>query len=114
MRRRVKFNPKRRIGREFKADDLQQLAASVRYGGNPEHKRNPGDYGLTPPALPRTDSTLCDLAGVFERRSALRLLQEGIRSGMISEQFRGVFPQNVWAVTESGCPLEAHLVERPI
>ncbi len=29
--------------------------------------------------------------------------------GLISVQTRGQFPQNIWSVTESGCPLEAQL-----
>jgi hypothetical protein len=48
------FNPKRR----FLAVDtdvlkrLDDLSKKVSYGGNPEHKKNPGDFGLTPPASP--------------------------------------------------------------
>jgi len=32
---------------------LLALSEKATYGGNPEHKRNPGDFGLSPPALPR-------------------------------------------------------------
>jgi len=39
----------------------------------------------------------------------LRLLWEGIRRGLISNQMRGRFPQNIWAVTSDGAPLEAQL-----
>ena len=52
----------------------------VKYGGNPEHKRNPGDFGLTPPSQPRADKTLCDEVAVFKRTTALRLLRKGIVS----------------------------------
>lgn len=90
---------------------LQDLAERVRYGGNPEHKRNPGDFGLTPSARLRADKTACNEVGITERRVALRLLREGIRKGLVSDQARGPeqFPQNVWAVTEDGYPLEAQL-----
>lgn len=88
---------------------MAELATRVRYGGNPEHKRNPGDFGLTPPSAPRPDKTLCDAVGVFERKVAKQLLREGIERGLISEQHRGEFPQNVWAVTTQGHPVEARL-----
>lgn len=39
----------------------------------------------------------------------MRLLREGIRRGLVSEQNRKDFPQNIWAVTEDGTPLEAAL-----
>jgi hypothetical protein len=52
------------------------LWRSVTYGGNPEHKRNPGDFGLTPPAQGRKDKTLCDTVEVFERQNALEHLRQ--------------------------------------
>jgi hypothetical protein len=30
------------------ADELRELARKVRYGGNPEHKRNPGEPNRAP------------------------------------------------------------------
>ena len=65
------------------------LAGRVTYGGNPEHKRKPGDFGLTPPAAPQADKSLCDAVGVFDLRTALCLLREGIKRGLVSEQVRG-------------------------
>lgn len=112
-RRRRAFNPKRRI--ISPAPDhtvLKELARRVRYGGNPEHKRNPGDFGLTPPATPRPDKTLCDQIEVFSRGEAVRLLREGICKALVSEQRVGEFPQNVWAVTPHGKPVEAQLENR--
>ncbi|QDG54898.1 hypothetical protein FIV42_15430 [Persicimonas caeni] len=81
----------------------------MEYAGNPVHKRNPGDFGLTPPAAPSPDKTLCDGAEIFEKARAQELLSEGIRRGLVSAQQRGKFPQNVWAVTATGIPLEAQL-----
>jgi len=62
-----KFNPKRQIKKPAEGDSelLIGLANQVGYGGNPEHKKNPGDFGLTPPSDPRLGKALCDDAGVF-------------------------------------------------
>ena len=50
MQRRHKSNPKRRIRESCNPEELIRLAERVRYSGSPYHKRNPGDFGLTPPA----------------------------------------------------------------
>jgi hypothetical protein len=105
------YNPKRRIQKPGACTQvhLQQLAAQVSYGGNPEHKMNPGDFGLTPPSDPRPAKSLCDVAAIFKRKLAHTLLQEGIRKGLVSDRTLGKWPKNVWAVTESGIALEAQL-----
>ena len=72
--KRKSFNQKRRIASTASQAQLEALANRVRYGGNPEHKRNPGDFGLTPSFFPRPDKTLCDLAGIAHRAEAERLL----------------------------------------
>ena len=108
-RTRRAFNPKRRIERNADAAQLSALAVVVSYGGNPEHKSTPGDFALTPPAQPRADKTLCEGANIVTRSEAERLLKEGVRKGLVSVQTRGQFPQNIWAVTDNGCPLEAQL-----
>lgn len=107
--KRKSFNPKRRIASAPVQADLDRLAGEVRYGGNPEHKRNPGDFGLSPPASPRRTKTLCDGAGVFSRALALELLREGIRRGLVSDWNGTGYPQNVWSVSADGVPLEAQL-----
>ena len=106
---RTRFNMKRRIEACHDPSVLTALAQKVKYRGSPLHKRDPGDFQLTPPAQPRHDKTLCDGARIHTREVAQGLLREGVRRGMISVQTRGQFPQNIWAVTESGCPLEAQL-----
>ena len=63
--KRKSFNPKRRIASAPVQADLDRLAGEVRYGGKPDHKRNPGDFGLTPPSLPRDDKSLCDEIRLF-------------------------------------------------
>ena len=107
--KRKTFNPKRSIVADSRPFSNSDLSNVVRYGGNPEHKKNPGDFGLTPPASPRPDKTLCDLAGITRRADAVALLQDGIRRGLVSEQARNKYPQNVWAVTVEGIPMEAQL-----
>ena len=109
---RVKFNPKRRIRADADPDELAVLAERVKYTGSPYHKRNPGDFGLTPPAQPHVDKMLCDMAGITTVRESLRLLRRGVSKGLISEQTRGGFPQNIWSVTDDGIPLEAQLENR--
>lgn len=109
MRKRSAYNPKRCMREECDSGELARLVDAVGYGGNPEHKRNPGDFGLFPPASPRPDKTLCDSVAVFEKEKAKELLKLGIGKGLVSEQMRGGYPQNVWAVTEDGVPMEAQL-----
>lgn len=109
---RKRYNPKRQIRMDCGSSELAWLASSIRYTGNPEHKRNPGDFHLNPPAQPRADSTLCDGVGIFQREEAQRLLKDGVAKGLISEQTRGSFPQNIWAVTKDGYPVEAQLENR--
>ncbi len=109
MQRKSRHNLKRRIRQDVEPDYLQELVDIVKYGGNPEHKKNPGDFGLMPPSQPRADKSLCDIAGIFSKKEATRLLKEGVRKGLVSEQVRNGYPQNIWAVTADGCPLEAQL-----
>ncbi len=107
--KRKSFNGKRAIAACPVEADLKRWGKSVRYGGNPEHKRNAGDFGLIPPASPRRDKTLCDKANIFQRKLALELLKRGIKRGLVSNQVRNGFPQNVWAVSDDGTPFEAQL-----
>lgn len=85
------------------------LVNNVKYGGNPEHKKNPGDFGLTPPSSPRTAKSLCDTVGIFSKKIAIAHIKDGLRKGMVSQQMKGRWPQNIWAVTSDGIPLEAQL-----
>jgi hypothetical protein len=112
-RRYAQFNPKRRlltpVQAQARADELKALAERARYGGNPEHKKNPGDFGLTPPADPRQGKSLCDAARVFKRTEAEGLLKSGLKRGTVSDRMEGDWPKNVWSVTEDGIPMEAQL-----
>lgn len=109
-RTRRSYNPKRAlVAHKPEQAELTAMASKVTYSGNPEHKRNPGDFALTPPSAPRPDKTLCDLAGIQSRSKALSVLRDGVLRGLISGQRRGAFPQNIWAVTSDGIPFEAQL-----
>ncbi len=73
-------------------------------------KETPVIFWLTPPAAHRrADKSLCDGVGVVSRDVAIGLLKAGIGKGLISEQLRGGWPQNIWSVTDDGEPLEAEL-----
>lgn len=110
-KRNGQFNPKRRICKLDECDfhALANLSLQAQYGGNPEHKRNPGDFNLTPPSGPRSGKSLCDTVQVFTRREALQLLRKGIKNGLVSERFMGQWPKNVWSVMDDETPLEAQL-----
>ena len=108
-RSRSRFNMKRRIQERPAPSVVAGLARRVRYRGSPLHKRDPGDFDLAPPAQPRDDKTLCDGVHIHARHVAQALLREGVERGLISVQTRGQYPQNIWAVTKDGYPLEAQL-----
>lgn len=107
------FNPKRKLltaaQASARADELEKLAQRAGYGGNPEHKKNPGDFGLMPPSDPRQGKSLCDVAKIFKRDDAEKLLREGLRKGLVSDRMSGEWPKNVWSVTADGLALEAQL-----
>lgn len=112
MRKRYQqFNNKRKIKKltDTELQHCSELADKVSYGGNPEHKMNPGDFGLTPPSGPRPGKSLCDTVKIFSKKIALEHLQSGLRQGLISERCNGEWPQNIWSVTQKGIALEAQL-----
>ncbi len=116
MKRRNGYNPKRRIAASgtLSQSRLHELAEKSRYGGNPEHKRSPGDYGLTPAASPRPGKTLCDGGRQLLRGEAEDLLRAGFLKGMISPCAENSWPQNVWALSEAGEAFEAQLENRTL
>jgi hypothetical protein len=105
------FNPKRKMCNLEECDfqHLSDLASKVQYGGNPEHKKNPGDFNLTPPSSPRSAKSLCDSVKVFTRKEALAVLRKGIKNGLVSDRFIGQWPKNVWSIMDDETPLEAQL-----
>lgn len=104
----LRNNQKRRFHSSTEIE-REALADRLNYGGNPVHKRNPGDFELTPPAAPRPNKTLCDAADIFRRQVALNLLKAGVRKGLTSAWTGDGFPKHIWAVSENGVALEAKL-----
>ena len=110
-KRNGKFNDKRRMinWKECDFQYLSNIASQAKYGGNPEHKMNPGDFNLTPPRSPRAGKSLCDSVNVFTTKEALALLRKGIRIGLVSDRPEGDWPKNVWSVMDDGTPVEAQI-----
>ncbi len=110
MQRGSGYNPKRRVAPadRWSPDEREARARDVGYGGNPEHKLHPNDYGLQPPTSPRPGKSLCDAERQFPKADAERILAEGVRRGLVSVRMRGDWPQNVWSV-DDGVPFEAQL-----
>ncbi len=93
---------------KLSSEEQETLLARATYEGSPLHKRKPGDFGLTPPTDPRPDKTLCDEAGVFKIAEATRLLQQGIKHGLVSEATHSDgFPKEIWVVDDKGRVFEA-------
>lgn len=110
-KRNDKFNPKRAFLVPT-PENLQlciRLARTVGYGGNPEHKMNPGDFGLTPASDPRPGKSLCDSVAILTRSKALRHLRAGLKKGLASNRFVAGWPKNIWSVSDNGIALEAQL-----
>jgi hypothetical protein len=104
---------KRATARELRAAALsgaerEFLRKNAAYEGSPHHKRNPGDFGLIPPAAPRKDKTLCDEAGVFKRTEANALFDKAVDRGLVSDAttLEG-FPKQMWVVDDHGQVFEA-------
>jgi len=84
-------------------DEKAHLRRNAGYEGSPYHKRNPGDFGLVPPSVPRPDKTLCDEAGVRSKQEALRLFALAVEQGLVSEATtHGDYPKELWVVDEHG------------
>jgi len=90
------------------AEERDFLRKNAGYEGIAYHKRSPGDFGLTPPAAPRPDKTLCDEANVTRRAIADTLLARAINGGLVSDATGAPgFPKQLWVVAEDGQVFEA-------
>ena len=90
------------------SSDRDVLGERARYEGSPYHKRSPGDFGLTPPAAPRADATLCDEAGIRKQADAVALFARAIEGGLVSTAVASTcFPKHIWVVDEDGRVFEA-------
>lgn len=101
----------RRSVRETRLTETEKdlLRRQAVYEGSPYHKRNPGDFGLTPPANPRPDKTLCDLASIFKRSDAQALFALAIERGLASRAEVDGFPKQMWVVDDKNRVFEAML-----
>lgn len=97
---RARFNEKRRPAPSghWPYEARQHLIRRVVYEGSPYHKRNPGDFRLSPPSLPRDDKTLCDLAGVLKKVHAQTLLRDGIKNGLVGRETTNGLPKYIWSI----------------
>lgn len=56
-------------------DERAFLRANAAYEGSPFHKKNPNDFGLTPPTYAvKPEKTLCDEAGITQKAIAIELV----------------------------------------
>ncbi len=107
--RKRSYNPKRKLAPQPNLANCHALAAQIQYVGSPLHKKNPGDFGLTPPSKPHPNKTLCDSIHLFSKKTAQSLLKQGVLKGMVSAQERNGWPQNIWWMTDKQEPVEAQL-----
>lgn len=97
----------RRI-RQLSEQERDDLCKRASYEGSPHHKRNPGNFRLTPPSAPREDKTLCDEAGVFNQEEAKQLFERALRRGLVSEATAADgLPKQVWSIDADGRVFEA-------
>jgi hypothetical protein len=88
--------------------ERSKLHSQAAYEGSPFHKRNPGNFCLTPPASPRPDKTLCDEAKIFDKAVAQQLLAKAISRGLVSEATTADgYPKQLWVVDDHGQVFEA-------
>jgi len=104
-------NAKRKIAADTELGQ-KILQKGPLYVGNAAHKRNPGDFNLSPPCCPSSLKNLCDDADIFTRKSAQHLLEEGLRRGLVGQHLENGWPKTIWAVSDKQVPLEARLDQR--
>lgn len=100
--RNGRFNPKRKLQDQLLPEKCACLAQTVKYTGNPEHKRNPGDFGLTPPADAKPYKTHSVWHAHLGRAAAGDYLtSSGIASGDLhTTQYRHFTPRTWPAFTQ--------------
>lgn len=102
---RRKFNSRYRVldWEEYldRKAGLAKMAQKVVYTGNPKHKKNPGDFGLTPPCDPRPLASLCDSVRIFKKEVAQDLLRKAFLLGLVDARAKpGEWPKMAWMVYE--------------
>ena len=104
-------NPKRRIAKHgfYTKQELDGFASIARYQGSAHHKLRPADYDFDPPTAPRPSKSVCDGKRVVRHDEARRLLQAGMRLGLVSSHKQGDWPKYVWTIDDNGEVYEAKL-----
>jgi hypothetical protein len=99
--RDVRRATRRKIRDSLLSEQEREALRQASYEGSPYHKRDPGDFGLTPPSAPRRDATLCDEAGVHRLEEAHALFTVAIAAGLVSENNSSTgLPKHLWVVNE--------------
>ena len=86
--------------------ELERMERDARYRSSSYHRFAALCSGPESTMVFRPDKTVCDMPA---SRKATDLLRLGFRRGMVSEQRRNGWPQNVWAVDADGIVYEAQL-----
>jgi hypothetical protein len=81
-------------------DERAFLRAHAAYEGSPFHKKEPNNFGLTPPTYPRPDKTLCDEAGITDKAIAFALFARALEVGLVSRAWKDGFPKQIWVVDD--------------
>ncbi len=102
--RRVREETVRSIRAERLTDEERLfLKAHARYEGSPLHKKEPHNFDLTPPSSPREDKTLCDEAGIYDKKVAFDLFRTAVEVGLVSDKQKSPgFPSQIWVVDDQG------------
>lgn len=104
----VKF--KNRPVAQLSAHEKARLCRNCGYEGDPEHKRRPGDFGLSPPTATNFDKNLCDDTSVdlASLEEAQDLFRHGIEMGLVSQKTKhDGYPARIWAIRDDGAVFEA-------
>jgi hypothetical protein len=94
----------------YTQEELCAFIEHIKYEGDPRHKKARGDFILQAGVKPHPKKTLCDISCIFRAKSALALLKEGIRQGLVSppdlREYEYRWPKCIWAMKD-GIVLEA-------
>lgn len=111
--RRTSLNDPRRLSQRLPTVNVRSaLAARVRFGSHPKHKKNPAAYRLPPYRGPDEDATYCDEHANFrpaQMRSAVALLRRGIAAGLFGKSTNQGMPTLLWTVDDNGWIYEARI-----
>jgi len=90
---RIKRRRVKRIWRDCPWERLEAAAKNAKYRGSPYHctTRN---KGIVAAVRPYPLASKC--ADKWTHEVALKALVDGIKAGLVSDDWRGGFPRNVW------------------